>query len=245
MTRLQDTLVAGYARHYRRVNAAADPRSLPAKMLKGMDLTYGPLLRRLPAGARVLDLGCGSGFLLHWLAGQAGVVTAGVDASPAQAAAAVRAVSGVEVVCRDGLEFLRENPAVFGGIFCIDVLEHVPGDDLLLEWVEAAAMALRPGGFFVCRTPNAANLTAAHARYMDLTHHRSFTAASLVQLLEAGGLTDCRAFAPRAAGFGGRLRHAVEHLLHRLVFRICGRGDERIFTYDVCAVGFRSEAGSA
>ena len=241
MSRLRTILAAQYAEHYARINASTDPAALPARVFKGMDAMYGPLLRRLPAGAKVLDLGCGTGFLLRWLADQPNLVPVGVDASPGQLAVAADRLPQVEIVCRDGLDYLREHPETFDGIFCIDVLEHVPGDDLLLEWVETAVAALTPGGFFVCRTPNAANLMAAHARYMDLTHQRCFTSASILQLLAAGGLTDCRTLAPRAASWSGRLRLGVETLLHRALFRVCSCGPEQIFTRDVCAVGFRHE----
>jgi hypothetical protein len=174
------------------------------------------------------------------LAGYANVVPVGVDASAAQAAVAARALPNVEIVCRDGLTFLREHAAEFAGIFCTDVLEHMPGDDLLLEWVETAVTALTPGGFFFCRVPNAANLTGAYSRYMDLTHERSFTSTSILQLLEAGGLTDCRTLAPRPGSWTGRLRQCAEALLHRTVFLICGSGLERVFSHNLHAVGLRS-----
>ena len=115
---------------------------------------------------------------MYWLGTNPGVVPVGVDLSEDQVAIARTHLPGIEVACADGLTFLRENPERFSGIFCFDLLEHIPQQDDYLVWFEAALEALKPGGFFCCRTPNAANLTGDYSRYMDLTQllsrfHRS------------------------------------------------------------------------
>ena len=244
MSRLRRILAERYAEHYARVNYSVDPREVKRRLLKGMQRTYGRLVASLSAGSRVLDLGCGTGILLYWLSKRPGVVPAGVDNSPSQVELARSVLPGVDIHCADGLDYLRKNPDGFSGIFCTDVLEHIPSRDLCLEWVEAARAALRPGGFFFWRVPNAANLTAAYSRHMDLSHERIFTDTSILQLLEAAGLQDCRAGPFRAGGAAGRVRDAVAWLLHRIIFLACGQGRERIFTNTVCAVGFKREPAS-
>ena len=114
---------------------------------------------------------------------------------PQPAGIGAAGVSEVGNCLSDGLEYLRSNRDSFDGIFCTDVLEHIPGTANCIEWVQAAHNALRPGGFFVCRCPNAANLTAGFSRYIDLTHERSFTDVSMLQLLEAGDLQGLPHFA--------------------------------------------------
>lgn len=237
--RLHDRAIERYVEHYRRVNAGIDPSAASAGVLAGMELAYGELVRGLPAGSRVLDVGCGTGFLLRWLATRPNLAPIGVDSSPSQVEVLRAALPGVEVVCQDAGEYLRQTPGRLEGIFCIDVLEHLPDEDDCLAVVEAAMAALRPGGFFVCRVPNAANLTGGYSRYMDLTHKRIFTRTSLIQLLDAAGLEDARVLPVRAAGLGGRIRQDVEALVHRLVYRLCGRGLEQVFTSNVCAVAYR------
>jgi SAM-dependent methyltransferase len=239
MSYLRDRLIEQYAEFYARVNSNIDPRSVKPRYQKTMQLMYGDLVSSLPSGSKVLDLGCGTGFLLNWLSQQPGIVPVGVDSSKSQSEIARRSLPGMEIYCRDGLDFLREHPDTFSGIFCTDLLEHIPGKDLCLEWVEAAASALKSGGFFYCRVPNAANLTGSYSRYMDLTHERSFTSTSLLQLLEASGLQNCRIMPIRTAHLSGRLRLLIEAVLHRTIFLICGRGMERVFTSNVCAVGFK------
>ena len=103
-----------------------------------------------------------------------------------------------------------------------------------------AARALKPGGFFVARSPNAANLAACYSRYIDLTHERCFTSGTMLQLFEAAGLSDARILPIRSNHLTGRLRLRLEHAFHKVLFRFLGRGPESVFTSNVCAVGFKS-----
>jgi hypothetical protein len=119
-------------------------------------------------------------------------------------------------------------------MFCTDVLEHIP-EDALLEWVETARAALAPGGVFVCRVPNAANLTGSQARYIDLTHERCFTVQSLEQLLTAGGFARSRVLPIRTGHLTGRVRSAMEKLLHRAVYKVCGASANGVFTTNLVA----------
>lgn len=242
MSRLTEKLLEHYGAHYRRGNASsADPRDLSARTRRANDETFGELVDRLAPGSSVLDLGCGTGLLLAWLSSRPGLQVSGVDASPEQAAAASACLPHIPVECSDGLKYLEAREGAFDAIFCLDVLEHV-ARDVLLEWVEAAWRALKPGGLFVCRGPNAANLTASYVRYLDLTHERCFTAGSLIQLLEAGGFSGPRHVPIRTGHLSGEVRLALESAVHRAVFRLCGRGLERVFTNNVMVVGFRARA---
>jgi 2-polyprenyl-3-methyl-5-hydroxy-6-metoxy-1,4-benzoquinol methylase len=234
-------LVEDYAKHFARLNETLDTGRMTDTDFRSLSRTFGGPMQRLRPGDRVLDLGCGTGFLLNWIRQQPGVIAIGVDGSPTQLEIARRNLPDVEFNCADGLEYLRQHEESFDGIFCTDVLEHVPGTDSCIEWVQAARAALRPGGFFVCRGPNAANLCGNYSRYIDLTHERSFTEKSILQLLEAGGLEDFRVLPIYAGTFTGRFRQLVEKWLHRLAFRICGHGGLTEFSNNVCAVGFRRD----
>jgi 2-polyprenyl-3-methyl-5-hydroxy-6-metoxy-1,4-benzoquinol methylase len=245
MTSIRDKLIEDYAEHYARVNAGTDPSALPARRFRHIQAQYHGLVQPLPKGSRVLDLGCGTGMLLSWLGRQPNLVPVGVDSSSSQIAVAQKALPNLEIHCADGLEFLRARPGSFAAIFCTDVLEHIPGKDLLGEWVELAAQALQPGGFFFCRMPNAANIIGSYCRYRDLTHECSFTTTSILQLLESAGLENCRVYPIRAAGTAANVRMAVEYYLHRWIFRICGEKLEHTFTTNICALGYRAADGAS
>jgi 2-polyprenyl-3-methyl-5-hydroxy-6-metoxy-1,4-benzoquinol methylase len=237
----RDQLVEDYAKHFARLNDTLDVRGMSAADFHGLERTFGGVLAGLAPGARILDLGCGTGNLLTWVTRHPELAAVGVDGSPSQLEIARRNLPNVEFVCSDGLEYLRDNPDAFDGIFCTDVLEHIPGTDLCIEWVQTARAALRPGGFFVCRGPNAASITGGYSRYIDLTHERAFTEKSILQLLDAGGLADGRVLPIRAGHFAGSARLWLEHWLHRILYRICGQAGPRIFTFNVVAVGYRRD----
>lgn len=239
MNQLRNLVIEQYAEHYSRINSVTNPTQIPSSTLNSMQLIYGDLIAPLSVGSKVLDLGCGTGFLLYWLSLQPGIIPVGIDSSRTQVEVARQSLPDIEINYGDGLDYLQNHSNEFSGIFCTDVLEHIPGQDLCLKWVQTVQIALQPGGFFFCRVPNAANLTGSYSRYMDLTHERSFTSSSLLQFLEVTGLQNCQIKPIRAAHLSGRIRLVVEQLLHKSIFLICGRGKEQVFTSNVCAVGFK------
>ncbi len=222
-----------------RINRTLDARSMKPPRISGSRAHFWFCAASFRPGARILDLGCGVGFLLNWLARRPGIVAVGVDASASQLEIARANLPNVEFSGEDW-NTCGQIPNRSTGFFA-DVLEHIPGTDLCIEWVQTARAALRPGGFFVCRRPNGANLTASYSRYIDLTHERIFTEVSILQLLEAGGLSGGRVLPIRAGSLGGRTRIAVEAGLHRMIYRLCGQGQVHHFTYNVFAVGYRSD----
>ncbi len=158
------------------------------------------VLATLPAGGRVLDLGCGSGGLLARLAGHAGH-RAGGELSAAAAPEAARVAE--EVV---NLPIDAELPfalASFDVVVCADVLEHVSEPEAAL----ATAVGLcRPGGAVVISVPNVAywqarlRLLRGVWRYeptglFDSGHLRFLTRDTLLELVAGAGLT-VEAFEP-------------------------------------------------
>jgi 2-polyprenyl-6-hydroxyphenyl methylase/3-demethylubiquinone-9 3-methyltransferase len=114
------------------------------------------LTRRLGAevsGLRVLDIGCGGGFLAEEFAALGCQVT-GVDPSPVSigVARAHAAGRGLRIDYRVGVgEDLPVPDAAFGLAYCCDVLEHVSDPDRVIA---ETARALRPGGLYLFDTVN-------------------------------------------------------------------------------------------
>jgi 2-polyprenyl-6-hydroxyphenyl methylase/3-demethylubiquinone-9 3-methyltransferase len=114
------------------------------------------LARRLGAGAaalRVLDIGCGGGFLTEEFAALGCRVT-GVDPSPAsiKAARAHAAGRGLSIDYRVGAgEELPVPDASFGAACCCDVLEHVTDVERVIS---ETARVLEPGGLYLFDTIN-------------------------------------------------------------------------------------------
>jgi len=88
----------------------------------------GELVAPLPAGARVLDIGCGAGVPADRLLVDAGMDVTGVDISPVQIDRARTLVPGATFVCADIVD-LRLEPSTFDAIVSLYTLIHLPLDD--------------------------------------------------------------------------------------------------------------------
>ena len=109
-------------------------------------------LSGLPAGARIVDLGCGSGVFTDLLR-RRGYQCVGVDLSPTLIAMARANFSGIEFRTGD-IERLSFPDSSFDGVLLSGVLHHLP------ERSRCAAEVfriLRPGGKFVAFDPNRMN----------------------------------------------------------------------------------------
>ena len=131
--------------------------------------------------ARILDLGCGYGEFLYFLQCHGYTNASGVDLSESELEAG-RSLGVLNLQRGDGAAVLAESRGEFDFISAIDVLEHVPKNQVvfLLGQIHSA---LRPGGRFVCQVPNLAAFYSP-LFYMDFSHETPFTAPSLKQALE-------------------------------------------------------------
>jgi SAM-dependent methyltransferase len=121
---------------------------------------FRDVTRHFTPGAKMLDVGCGSG----WLADHFDDYT-GVDGS----ADAVReaAAKGRNVTLADVDEPLPFDAAAFDGAILKDLLEHVREP---VAVVHEVARVLRPGGLVFASSPDAQRWV-----WDDYTHRRPFT----------------------------------------------------------------------
>ncbi len=115
-------------------------------------------------GKRVLDLGCGGGFMAEAMQDRGALVT-GIDpAAEAITAARIHAEAGGREIAYDvgAGENLPYADASFDAVVCVDVLEHVED---LQRVVDEVARVLRPGGVFLFDTIN----RTALSRFVTIT----------------------------------------------------------------------------
>ena len=153
-------------------------------------------LARFEGCQRVLDIGCGRGEFLSLLRDR-GITGVGVDLHEENIALLQSA--GLDAQRADVFEFLeREGPGAFDGVFCAQVIEHLPPAEVW-RLVQACALALKPGGVVVFETPNPECLAifATHF-YVDPSHTRPVPPALLCFYLEEAGFgrIDVQRFAP-------------------------------------------------
>lgn len=134
---------------------------------------------------RVLDIGCGRGEFLEVLR-EAEIPGVGIDLNEANVQLARQ--QGLDARSGDVFAFLEaEGPGSFDGIFCAQVIEHLPPADVW-RLVKATAAALKPGGVAIWETPNPECLAifATHF-YLDPSHTRPVPPALLAFYLEEAG----------------------------------------------------------
>jgi 2-polyprenyl-3-methyl-5-hydroxy-6-metoxy-1,4-benzoquinol methylase len=243
LNRLRKLLFDEYEAHYLRLNALTSDSLNEVSYQERMpdyEASYGRIVSGLPQGSRILDAGCGIGFLLFWLqqSRPEHFELVGVDISKPQITLAKKHLpETVTLLHEKAADFLGRNPRSFSAVFCTDVLEHIETDDEMLEFLECVRNSLLPSGLFICQVPNMANVIGAYARYIDLTHVRGFTDISLLQLLECAGFRECQIVRRKAADATQWFRLLVENSLHRVVYRICGVGNEEHFSRNLIGVG--------
>lgn len=138
----------------------------------------------LPRTAKVLEIGCGGGFFLHFLQ-KAGYTCTGIDLDPAAIQACRQHVSD-RVFCIDAETFLRESSEKFDLIVSNHVIEHIPRSRAL-SMLRATAARLSAGGEVCIATPNAMSPWAGFHLYNDPTHLRLYTPQTLEELLLDAG----------------------------------------------------------
>ena len=142
----------------------------------------------IPSGARVLDVGCGTGSVSRLIIDACQCTVFGIEPDADRAAAA--SANGIEVVGAQLTEELIPQLGLFDVVLFADVLEHLVDP---FETLRLAQKFLRVGGAIVASLPNVAhwtvrlNLLRGRFDYqpvgiMDATHLRWFTLRSLHRL---------------------------------------------------------------
>ena len=163
------------------------------------------LTSHIAPGARVLDLGCGSGAIGRYLAQRDGAGTTVIDGltiSADEARLASPHYRRVEVADLDNARLSDLFPAQgYDAIVCADVLEHIRQSPRVLA---ECRQLLAPEGRLLLSIPNAgyaglvAELMAGEFRYrqeglLDETHVRFFTRRTLMRFLREHGWVDVQA----------------------------------------------------
>lgn len=144
--------------------------ALPAQTVpdKLRDRLIRHLVRRYAHGARLLEIGCGYGYLLDLFG--AGFTRCGTDISAHAIAVATGRLPDVRLVVadiQDGVPFHGR----FDAVVAVNIMEHLPHPE---RGLAAIAAQLEPGGIFVAHLPTISSSLAgwiyerSYAR--DTTH---------------------------------------------------------------------------
>jgi 2-polyprenyl-3-methyl-5-hydroxy-6-metoxy-1,4-benzoquinol methylase len=151
--------------------------------VKAIQRVYVPYFRNC---REVLDLGCGRGEFLETMR-EAGILARGIDRN--EESIALCRNKGLEAEPADLFVYLENQPvSSLDGIFCAQVVEHLP-PERLPEMIRLAVSRLRRNGVIIIETPNPECLAifATHF-YCDPTHTRPVPYPLLVFYLEECGV---------------------------------------------------------
>jgi ubiquinone/menaquinone biosynthesis C-methylase UbiE len=114
--------------------------------------------RHLEGAEEVLDVGCGSGWLLEALAAQgvAAFRLHGVDALAARAAAAARRVPGAAIETADARELPYENDR-FGLVTLVTMLSSMADEGAVEAALREVRRVVSPTGLVLCYEPRLPN----------------------------------------------------------------------------------------
>ena len=164
----------------------------------------------VPKGARILEIGCGTGHNLPMLATFGDVDAIEIDP-------AAREIASERLGKPVGDARLPELPGVARGAYdliaVLDVVEHIEDDVAALKGM---ASLLKPGGKILIAVPAHQWLWSAH----DVVnhHHRRYSKGSLVTAIEAAGLK------PRKLTYFNSLQFPLAAAA-RIAGRLTGRDD--------------------
>jgi methionine biosynthesis protein MetW len=161
------------------------------------DEAHSVLMRLIPSGAKVLELGCASGYLSGYMERALGCRVTGLEADPAATAIAATRCSEVHTVDLDSLTALEvaRASAPYDLLLAAAVLEHLKYPERLLTNVHTM---LKPGAWLIISLPNIAHWSLRlkllrgqfdYADYgvMDRTHLHLYTLKTGRELIESRG----------------------------------------------------------
>ncbi|MEW7991956.1 MAG: glycosyltransferase [Candidatus Thiodiazotropha sp.] len=205
--------------------------------------SHTQIVRRIPPGSRVLELGCATGYMSAYLRRELGCYVVGVEYDRAMANKAKSACDRVIVGDVQKPNWLKRlGDERFDIITCADILEHLREPISLLQSLPGL---LREGGRLLASLPNGAHaalrLELLEGRFtyedtglLDRTHLHLFTYHSLRELFVRGGFrVDELSYT-----FHDMADSEVESRLNRLGFEASERGLALFHTPEAAAFQF-------
>lgn len=137
--------------------------------------------------AKILDVACGGGMLLHYFKDLGYTNICGVDISPEQVVLAKQVIENVTI--GNALDYLEAHQSEYDLIVGLDIIEHFYKDEVM-EFLDNCYSALKKGGRLILQAPNSESPWGLSIRYGDFTHEVGFTHNCLWKLLMLAGFED-------------------------------------------------------
>lgn len=179
-----ETVISDYFNScYKHVNKDFDIKNYG----RGFMRDYGKLLNKED---KILDIGCGTGFLLKVLEDNLYLNLYGIERDKAQFEESKKLLKTTKLYNKDVLDYLKENNQKFNVIFLMDLIEHIPKDKIV-SMLKQLYSCLDKNGFLIIKTPSAESpLFSGKGRYCDFTHKIAFNQNSIKMVLREAGFNE-------------------------------------------------------
>ncbi len=172
-----------YNSHYRHVNKNFNLEKYKKTIFK----EHSNILRK---NKKILDIGCGTGFLLMALESKNYRHLYGVEIDKSQFQRAKKNLKFSKLFNQDAFVFLKNCKEEFDIIFLYDFLEHVKKENII-SFLKLAHAKLKKDGYLIIKTPSADSVVFSnHLRYIDFTHELLFNEESVKMVLREAGFKE-------------------------------------------------------
>jgi SAM-dependent methyltransferase len=178
----------------------------------------------------VLEIGCGTGIFLRYLAKRGFNRVTAIDSDP-ELAETLADLPQVAIHYADALSFVATlAPASLDRIALFDVAEHIPVQDLVVL-MQGLHAALKPGGRIVMRVPNCSSPWGMKCYFGSFDHVTPFTPERLAELGTATGFRLAKVF---GSDTGTGLRKLAQGVVHWIANRCLVYHPDY---WEVCLIG--------
>lgn len=167
----------------------------------------------------VLDIGIGRGEMLTCFSNSK-LNYLGIDISPST----VNYCKSLNLNCEltdNTTQWLKQNPTKYSLITCLDVLEHIPKEEVI-DFLTKIKSSLSNEGIFIVQVPNLQSPFGYLHHFNDFTHVNGFVEHSLRQVLITAGFKDLQFF-----GFEDIYYNTLKSKIRRIA-RFFFRGTVRV-----------------
>ncbi|HSL90627.1 MAG TPA: class I SAM-dependent methyltransferase [Ignavibacteriaceae bacterium] len=179
---------------------------------------YLPLLREYSKDCKIIEVGCGNGYVMQFFREEGFTNIYGIDISEEQITEAVG--KGLNAEVKNIFEFFKTNKEKFDIVLTLDFVEHFSKDELPALFSGLNDL-LNKDGSLIIHTPNGEGFFPGRIIYGDLTHLTIFNPTSLLQILLTTGFRKVRFYEvmPIAKNIKGAVRLVLWKII-RFIIRI-------------------------
>lgn len=199
---------------------------------------YGRFLPK-DKSAKILDVGCGNGSIVHWLQSRGYEFTEGIDINREKIDAAVNL--GIKNLHHgDAMSFLRDKIGHYDAIFFLDVIPFLTQEEVR-EMMSKIHESLKENGVFIVKSANSESPMAGNLEYGRFGKQIHVTETNLKNMLQTIGFKKVGAYPlrPVVHGIPSFIRYCLWFVIEAFLkfYRLVETGTKKgIFTQSMIVV---------